>query len=66
MNAKDVELIILNNQDLTILPQNVNKEQLRKYWDRDYINACINNVKNNSHKMLIRFLWVTGVRISEA
>jgi|AntAceMinimDraft_18_1070375.scaffolds.fasta_scaffold68913_1 integrase len=60
------EELFLNNQDLTILLRNVNKEQLRKYWDRDYINTCINNVKNNSHKMLIRFLWVTGVRISEA
>ena len=59
------ELVILNNQDLTIRNENV-KSDLRKYWDRDYINNCINQIKNKSHKMLIKFLWITGVRITEA
>jgi len=42
------------------------KTDLRKYWDKSYINAKIQDITNTSHKMLIRFLWMSGVRISEA
>jgi len=63
--GKHKDLVVSNNQDLTIHNRKV-KADLRKYWDRDYINTCINNIKNNNHKMLLRFLWMTGVRISEA
>ena len=62
LNSKDI--VVLNNQDLTIPINNV-KRELRKYWDRDHINYCINKIKNNKHKMLIRFLWMTGLRVSE-
>jgi len=60
------EVLIPSKQDITIPPKNVNKEDIRKYWDRDYINAKINAIKNPSHQMLFRFLWISGVRISEA
>ncbi len=64
VTPKDTNLVVPNNQDLTISSINV-KQDLRKYWDRDYINQRIDQVKNNSHKMLMRFLWITGVRITE-
>lgn len=38
----------------------------QKYWDRDYINDRINRIENTSHKMLMIFLWMSGVRITEA
>ena len=37
-----------------------------KYWDRDYIIDRISATKNHKHKMLLQFLWMTGVRITEA
>jgi len=62
LNSKDI--VVLNNQDLTIPISNV-KRELRKYWGREYINECINNISNNKHKMLLRFMWMTGLRVSE-
>jgi integrase/recombinase XerD len=64
-SSNDTELVVLNNQYLTNRIVNV-KSDLRQYWNRDYINECINNIKNNNHKMLIKFLWMTGMRVSEA
>jgi len=63
--SKALKLNTLRHQDLTISSINV-KQELRKYWDRDYINQHIESCKNNSHKMLMRFLWMTGVRVTEA
>lgn len=59
------EIEILNNRDLTKSSEMVKKE-LPKYWDRDYINQRINAITNPSHRMLITFLWRSGVRITEA
>lgn len=59
------ELLIPSNQDLTISTERV-KQELRKYWDRDFINRTLDSIKNTSHKMLCQFLWMSGVRITEA
>lgn len=59
------ELSVLKGQDLTISPEKV-KQELPKYWDRDYINERIEGIKNPGHKMLMLFLWMSGVRITEA
>lgn len=61
----DGDLVVLNNQDLTNSYQKV-KSDIPKYWDRDYINEHLNLIKNHNHKMLLMFLWRSGVRISEA
>ena len=53
------------NKDLTFSSQAV-KADIRQYWDRDFINQTINNIKNPNHQMLFRFLWMSGVRITEA
>lgn len=64
------ELIVLNhsNQDLTFSVGTVNlkKEELIKYWDRDFINSTLSKIENHNHKMLFKFLWMSGVRITEA
>ena len=65
-NQKHEDIVVLNKQDLTNSIQNVKKQELRKYWDRKYINSNIENIKNHKHKMLLKFLWMTGVRITEA
>ena len=59
------ELIILKGQNLTILSKNV-KQDFAKYWDRDYINQKLDSINNSKHQVLIRFLWMSGVRITEA
>src|SRR3990167_4100255 len=61
------QVVILNprGQDLTKASESVKKE-LPKYWDRDYINQRISQVKKLRHQMLLRFLWLSGVRITEA
>lgn len=61
------ELIVVNpgNKDLTKTSTSARRE-LPKYWDRDYINSIIDEVQNPAHQMLFRFLWISGVRITEA
>ena len=44
----------------------VKRQEIPKYWDRDHINSIIDNISNPSHKELMRFLWMSGVRITEA
>lgn len=65
ITPKDTDLVVLKSRDLTNTILNV-KQDLRKYWDKDYINEHIESCKNHSHKILMRFLWITGVRITEA
>ena len=42
------------------------KGEAPKYWDREYVNHKILSVANHQHKMLLQFLWMSGVRITEA
>jgi len=59
------DIVVLNNQDLTNPISNV-KCDLPKYWERDYINERIDRIQNNCHRILLQFLWFTGVRVTEA
>ena len=62
------EVMIVENpgkQDLTISAEYV-KRDFAKYWDRSYINERIDKIDNLNHRMLLRFLWMSGVRITEA
>lgn len=65
MTKKVYDIEVLKNQDLTNTYQKV-KSAIPKYWERDYINDTLNKIKNHNHKMLLVFLWRSGVRISEA
>ena len=53
------------SRDLTIRAESV-KRDLPPYWDRDEINNLIFHVQNHEHQMLLRFLWMSGVRVTEA
>jgi integrase len=52
-------------QDLTIRARVVKKD-FAHYWDKDFVNQRIDAVANHEHKMFLRFLWMSGVRVSEA
>jgi len=62
----DRELVKRKNDYITISVEKVNKADIRKYWNRDYINQCIDSIENIRHKTLFQFLWMSGVRITEA
>lgn len=60
-----ISVIVSGNKDLT-KSYIKSKEQIPKYWERDYINDCLNSIKRPNHKILMMFLWYSGARISEA
>jgi integrase len=64
--ATNTEIIdISSNRDLTTPINNV-KSDIPSYWSRDQIHLMLDSVHNALHKMLFTFLWMTGVRITEA
>lgn len=63
--SKTIEVLNPSRQDLTISAIKV-KQDFAKYWPKEYINQRIDAVNNPNHQMLLRFLWMSGVRITEA
>jgi len=63
---KGKDLAVLGKQDLTKTAQKVNLKDLPKYWDKDYINARINDIDTTKYKVFFKFLWMSGVRVTEA
>ena len=62
----DRDLELFQPRDITI-PIGFDKDLVDKiYWDREYIQTKISEIEDTSHKMLFTFLWMTGVRITEA
>lgn len=59
------DIVVLKPQNLTKTSETV-KDEIYKYWEKDYIKQQISRIKNSGHKMLMTFLWMTGVRITEA
>lgn len=57
--------VVLKPQDLTISSERVKKD-FAKYWDKEYINSTIEKISNPMYQMFFRFLWYSGVRVSEA
>ena len=62
------EMVEVPNPKVQILtkPLQKVKYELPKYWDREYINQKLEQIKNHQHRMLLWFLWRTGVRVTEA
>lgn len=54
-----------SGKNLTKQEGNV-KEDIRKYWDKEIILEKLEKVTNHRDKMLLLFLWMSGVRITEA
>lgn len=68
-NVETPKYIQVLNPEKTILAswnQEGYKEELRHYWDRDEVNLLLDQVKNYKHKMFMQFLWLSGVRVTEA
>jgi integrase/recombinase XerD len=42
------------------------KQDFRKYWSKELIQSRLEKVTNHKDKMLLMFLWMSGVRITEA
>lgn len=63
---KGFEVEVLKPQDLTKSYQSVKKQDLPQYMDASYIKECLAKINNNKDRMLVLFLWMTGVRITEA
>lgn len=65
-NIKEGAIItIQSNQDLTNMSNKV-KSDLPPYWNRDEVNRLLDRIENHEHQMLLRFLWMSGVRVTEA
>lgn len=62
---KSSGIVIQSRRNLTIREESV-KAGLPPYWDRDEINLLLSRVQNHRHQMLLRFLWMSGVRVTEA
>lgn len=60
------DLEVFKPKSVTISSINVQKVDIRKYWTRDQINNMISQIEDSGDAMLLRFLWLSGVRISEA
>lgn len=65
-HKNNMQMTNRERKDLTIDVETVNKKEIPKYWDRDYINEKLEPIENYTHKMLLSFLWYSGVRITEA
>lgn len=59
------QITLPGGRNLTIRAESV-KKGLIPYWDRDEVNYLIDRVANHEHQMLLRFLWMSGVRVTEA
>lgn len=63
--VEPTEITIPGGRNLTIATETV-KRDLPPYWDRQEINTLLNRINNQEHQMLFRFLWMSGVRVTEA
>ena len=59
------EIINLGSQDITNPLSNVIKKDFAKYWERDHINRCLDNITNPKHRTMFMLMWFTGARVSE-
>lgn len=57
--------VIPKGKDLTINVESVKRDYV-PYWDKEYINQVISGISDHKDRMLISFLWRSGVRITEA
>jgi integrase/recombinase XerD len=65
MDINNNEITVFKNSELTSTVKNVNKQELRKYMNKDEINEIIKNIPVGKEKMAIITLWMTGLRSSE-
>jgi len=59
------EIINLEQKNLTIPIRNV-RQDIPKYFAKEYIKEKLKEIKDNEERMFITFLWMSGVRVTEA
>lgn len=62
----EVVTIDLESKNLTFSKQMQPKRDHAKYWEPEYINKKINDCPSLKKKMYCRFLWLSGVRVTES
>lgn len=63
---KDLVPVTLDDNNKLTISEEKCKREIPKYWDAEYIKKKIDNTTNEKQRMLLRFLWMTGVRVTEA
>lgn len=63
---KHSEMIDFKEKNLTIPIGIVKQINTIKYVDKEYIENQLKDIKNNRDRIFIKFLWTTGIRITEA
>jgi len=66
MGEKVDDIEVLKDKNLTISYKDVKRKDLPKYLKADYIRNTLKNIKKPRDNVFIRFLWMTGVRVTEA
>jgi integrase/recombinase XerD len=56
---------VLNNKNLTIKRLNV-KQERRKYLSKEELQERLNKITDYQDKFFCTFLWMSGIRVSEA
>lgn len=65
--SETVEIIEAQKKNLSIPIRNLKSVDTKKYLDAEYINYVLNHkIKKLRDRIFIKFLFMTGVRISEA
>jgi integrase/recombinase XerD len=59
------EIEVLGNKNLTNHIVNVRRD-IPKYFDREYIRERIQEITDHEDRMFILFLWMSGLRVTEA
>lgn len=61
-----MEIEVLKDKNLTIHIESVKEVEGIKYLDKTLIDQRLQSMTNNRDRVFVRFLWNTGVRVSEA
>lgn len=57
---------VLKDKNLTKTTVKLNKRDIPKYLNKDVIHEKLEKITNHKDKFFILFLWMTGIRITEA
>jgi integrase/recombinase XerD len=57
---------VLKTKNLTKSRGIVNRQERRKYLTKDELNRLLDNITDHNDKFFCTFLWMSGIRVSEA
>lgn len=62
---KSFEVVGSTSKKVTVLTQTLKKDGV-PYWSREEINKVIDSIESDRLRFLAKFLWMSGIRITEA